>query len=160
MSGKLGRLLSVVRCVNGGRSIWKYELLFLLSSMVSHFCIPPSCCPCPDFLEKVFLCTAHFSENYKLTSCHHADNTPSLAHSKFKCRQPSTDESQVPTVHLQSSATPVPTDVFSLRLESRWLVAILTDCISYKSLSPSKVKNIINFHSSLLSMCLTGEGID
>lgn len=133
-------------------------MTLLLSSMVSHFCIPLSCCPHSGFLAKAFLGAVHCSENDKLTSCHHADNTPSVAHPTFKCRQPSTDENQVPAVHLQSSVTAAP-PIFSLRLEARWLVTILADSILYKPYLLLKAR-IFFFHGALLSMCLTGEDID
>lgn len=132
---------SVVRCVNVSRYIVEIWTTLLLSSMVSHFCIPPSCFPHSGFLAKTIWGAVHCSENCKLTSCHHADNTPSVAHPKFKCRQPSTDENQVPAVHLQSYHS-CPT---CLRLKPRWFVAILADSISYKPLSPPKVKNISFF---------------
>lgn len=112
--------------------------------------LSPFWLPCEGIVGVV-----HCSENCKLTSCHHADNTSSMAHPKFKCRQPSTDANQVLAVHLQSYHS----CLTCLRLEPRWLIAILADSISYKPLSPPKARNII-FYGVLLSMCLTGEDID
>lgn len=147
---------SVVRCVSVGRRVWKYERPFLLSSMVSHFCIPPSCCTHSDFLAKAFLVAVHCSENCKLTSCHHSDNTPSVAHPTLSANS----HPQMTTRSWSCTSKVLSSCPTCLRLEARWLVAILAASILYKPLSPPKGKNIIFFHGALLSICLTGEDID